>query len=83
MVVKSVAAQAWNRRTPFREEGLLNAVGKIQLQVDPDPNRVRDDYVPTGFKPYGAKTFAVKGHPSRLDLSLEDRRALIAFLKTL
>jgi len=22
-----------------------------------DPNRVRDDYVPTGFKPYSAKTF--------------------------
>src|SRR5450755_481914 len=23
----------------------------------------RDDYVPTGFKPYGATSFAVKGHP--------------------
>jgi hypothetical protein len=39
--------------------------------------------VPTGFKPYGAKTFAVKGHPFGLDLSVEDRKALIAFLKTL
>jgi hypothetical protein len=48
-----------------------------------DPNRLRDDYVPTGFKPYGAKTFAVKGHPFGLDLSVEDRQALIAFLKTL
>jgi Di-haem oxidoreductase, putative peroxidase len=48
-----------------------------------DPNRVRDDYVPTGFKPYGAKAFAVKGHPFGLDLSVEDRKALIAFLKTL
>jgi len=48
-----------------------------------DPRRVRDDYVPTGFKPYGAKTYAVKGHPFGLDLSAEDRRALIAFLKTL
>jgi hypothetical protein len=48
-----------------------------------DPRRVRDDYVPTGFKPYGAKTYAVKGHPFGLDLSEEDRKALIAFLKTL
>jgi hypothetical protein len=48
-----------------------------------DPNRVRDDYMPTGFKPYGAKTFAVKGHPFGLNLPAEDRKALIAFLKTL
>ena len=48
-----------------------------------DPRRTRDDYVPTGFKPYGAKTYAVKGHPFGLSLSEEDRKALIAFLKTL
>jgi len=48
-----------------------------------DPNRVRDDYVPTGFKPYRAETFSVKGHVFGLDLSAEDRKALIAFLKTL
>jgi mono/diheme cytochrome c family protein len=48
-----------------------------------DPHRTRDDYVPTGFKPCGAKTYAVKGHPFGLDLSAEDRKALIAFLKTL
>ncbi len=48
-----------------------------------DPRRTRDDYIPTGFKPYGAKTYAVKGHPFGLDLSAEDRSALIAFLKTL
>jgi hypothetical protein len=48
-----------------------------------DPRRLRDDYVPTGFKPYGKKTYAVQGHPFGLDLSAEDRRALIAFLKTL
>ena len=48
-----------------------------------DPRRVRDDYVPTGFKPYGAKTYAVKGHPFGLNLSEKDRKALIAFLKTL
>jgi hypothetical protein len=48
-----------------------------------DPRRVRDDYVPTGFKPYGAKNYAVKGHAFGLGLSAEDKKALIAFLKTL
>lgn len=48
-----------------------------------DPRRTRDDYVPTGFKPSGAKTYAVKGHPFGLNLSEQDRKALIAFLKTL
>ena len=48
-----------------------------------DPRRVRDDYVPTGYKPYGAKTHTVKGHPFGLDLSLEEKKALIVFLKTL
>jgi hypothetical protein len=48
-----------------------------------DPRRTRDDYVPTGFKPYGVKTYAVKGHPFGLDLAPEDKKALVAFLKTL
>jgi hypothetical protein len=48
-----------------------------------DPHRLRDDYVPTGFMPYGEKTYAVKGHRFGLKLSEDDRKALIAFLKTL
>jgi len=48
-----------------------------------DARRLRDDYVPTGYRPHGAKTHAVKGHEFGLDLSAEDRKALIAFLKTL
>jgi hypothetical protein len=48
-----------------------------------DPRRLRDDYVPTGFKGAGVKTRAVKGHEFGLNLSPEDRRALIAFVKTL
>src|SRR5262249_6156849 len=44
-----------------------------------NPRRERDDYVPTGFKPYDVKTYAVKGHRFGLDLSAEDRKALIAF----
>ena len=48
-----------------------------------DPHRTRADYGPTGFKPYGAETYAVEGHLFGLGLSDEDRRSLIAFLKTL
>jgi hypothetical protein len=48
-----------------------------------DPRRVRDDYVPTGWKPDDQPTYAVKGHRYGLNLPDEDRRALIAFLKTL
>ena len=48
-----------------------------------DARRLRDDYVPTAFKGYGVVTRAVKGHEFALDLSPEDKKALIAFLKTL
>jgi hypothetical protein len=48
-----------------------------------DPRRTRNDYVPTGFKPYRTKTYAVRGHAYGLDLSAEDKKALIAFLRTI
>jgi Di-haem oxidoreductase, putative peroxidase len=48
-----------------------------------DPRRLRDDYTPTGWKGYGVKTRAVKGHEFGMKLSADDKRALIAFLKTL
>jgi hypothetical protein len=48
-----------------------------------DPERLRDGYVPTAFKGHGVKARAVKGHPFGLRLSAEDKRALIAFLRTL
>jgi hypothetical protein len=49
-----------------------------------DPARLRDDYVPTGWRgPLGTKTRAAKGHEFGLDLLPEDRAALIAFLRTL
>jgi hypothetical protein len=48
-----------------------------------DHRRVRDDYVPTGFKPFDRATFPVKGHRFGLDLDETERRALIAFLRTL
>jgi mono/diheme cytochrome c family protein len=48
-----------------------------------DPARLRDDYVPTGFKGCRVEQRAVPGHEFGLRLTAEDKRALIAFLKTL
>ena len=48
-----------------------------------DPKRLNDDYIPTGFKPYGSKTYPVRGHTFGLDLTPQEKKDLIAFLKTL
>jgi hypothetical protein len=48
-----------------------------------DPRRLADDYIPTGFKPNGNAPYPVKGHLYGLNLSAEERAALIAFLRTL
>lgn len=65
-------------RGPFEHNGSV-----ATLEDWFDPRRVRDDYVPTGWKGYGVTTRAVPGHEFGLKLSAEDKRALIAFLKTL
>lgn len=48
-----------------------------------DPARTREDYRSGGFHRFGIARQAVPGHPFGLDLSPDDRRALIAFLRTL
>jgi hypothetical protein len=65
-------------RGPFEHNGSV-----ATLEDWFDPARLRDDYVPTGFKGYSVKTRAVKGHQFGLDLSPDDKKALIEFLKTL
>src|SRR6185295_8769804 len=65
-------------RGPFEHNGSV-----ASLEDWLDPRRLNEDYVPTGFRGVAAKTRAVKGHRFGLDLSMENRRALIAFLKTL
>lgn len=65
-------------RGPFEHNGSV-----ATLEDWFDPRRLRDDYVPTGFRGYGVRTRAVKGHLFGLDLSEKDRSGLIAFLKTL
>jgi hypothetical protein len=65
-------------RGPFEHNGSI-----ATLEDWFDSRRLRDDYVPTGWKGHGVRTRAVKGHEFGLDLSSEEKRALIAFLKTL
>ena len=66
-------------RSPFEHNGSV-----ATLEDWFDERRLRDDYVPTGWKgPPGTKTRTVKGHEFGLDLDADDRKALIAFLKTL
>lgn len=65
-------------RGPFEHSGSV-----ATLEDWFDPKRLRDDYVPTGFKGSGLKTRAVRGHEFGLALSADDKRALIAFLRTL
>jgi hypothetical protein len=48
-----------------------------------DPARLQENYVASGFKPFGAKSRAVKGHEFGIGLSGEEKKALISFLKTL
>ncbi len=65
-------------RGPFEHNGSV-----ASLEDWFDPRRLRDDYVPTGFRGAGVTARAVKGHPFGLGRSAEDRKALVAFLKTL
>jgi hypothetical protein len=48
-----------------------------------DPRRLRDDYVPSGWRGRGVEHRAVPGHEFGLDLGADDKAALIAFLRTL
>jgi mono/diheme cytochrome c family protein len=48
-----------------------------------DPARLRDDYVPTGFRLPGQKTSRVPGHIFGMKLSETDRAALLSFLRSL
>lgn len=48
-----------------------------------DPRRMEDNYAPTGFKENSVERHAVKGHPFGLNLKLDEKRSLVAFLRTL
>src|SRR5262249_13607530 len=65
--------------------GLLEHNGSVATLEDWfDERRLRPGYVPTGWKgPPGVRARQVKGHEFGLALPADDRKALIAFLRTL
>ncbi len=64
--------------------GLYSHCGAVtSLEEWFDPKRLRSDFVPSGFRGPGVRQMAVPGHDFGLDLSEQDRQALIAFLRTL
>ena len=65
-------------RGPFEHNGSV-----ATLEDWFDPRRLGKEYEPTGFKGYGVTRRAINGHEFGLSLSEKDRRALIAFLRTL
>ncbi len=65
-------------RGPFGHSGNI-----ATLEDWLDKRRLEEDYVPGGYKPPFVKTMAVKGHEFGLDISSDEKEALIAFLKTL
>jgi hypothetical protein len=65
-------------RGPFEHNGSV-----ATLEDWFDPARLRADYVPTAFKGFNVRTRPVPGHELGLKLSPDDKKALIAFLRTL
>ena len=65
-------------RGPFEHNGSV-----ATLEDWFDPLRLHDAYAPTGWKGDGVETRPVRGHEFGLQLSADDKQALIAFLKTL
>lgn len=65
-------------RGPFEHNGSV-----ATLEDWFDRRRLRDNYVPTGYRGYGGQPRAIKGHAFGPELTVEDKSALIAFLKTL
>lgn len=64
--------------------GLYEHSGSVRSLEDWfDPARLQPDYQPTGWRGAGVERRAVPGHEFGLDLKPDDKRALIAFLKTL
>lgn len=57
------------------------AVASLEEMFDAD--RLKDTHVPGGWLPPGTKTRAIKGHEFGLRLPVEEKQALIAFLKSL
>jgi hypothetical protein len=70
-------AGVWNR------SALMHSGYVTSLEEMFNPARQKDDFMPSGFNPNVNKPFAVKGHSFGLGLNTEDKKALIAFLRSL
>ena len=68
---------AWNR-TAFMHGGNLANIEDML-----DPKRFEPDYIPTGYKPLWLTQMAVPGHPFGMELNEKDKKALVAFVKSL
>lgn len=66
----------------WRRKALEHRGSVLTLDDWFNPDRLRDDYIPTGFRGPTERR-AVKGHEFGLKLSSEEKAALIAFLRTL
>ena len=62
---------------------LLHDASLTSLEEMFDPARTAPDYEPSGWNPPGVTKRAVPGHTFGLSLNTEDRRALLAFLRSL
>ncbi|QNA43911.1 hypothetical protein [Lacibacter sediminis] len=67
----------WNR------QALMHSGYVTSLEEMFNPARQKDDFIPSGFNPNAGQPFAVKGHSFGLDLNVEDKKALLAFLRSL
>jgi hypothetical protein len=65
-------------RSAFFHNGALTTLEEV-LSKD----RLRSDFKPTGFMPPHLETMVIKGHPFGLELTDDEKYALIAFMKTL
>jgi hypothetical protein len=65
-------------RGPFEHNGSV-----ATLEDWFDPRRLRPDYIPTGYAGPDGRKRSVRGHEFGLGLSQDDRKALLAFLRTL
>lgn len=63
---------------PFLHDGSLASLEDLL-----DPKRLSDNYIPTGFKGAGVTHRAVRGHEFGMELPDADRKALLAYLRTL
>jgi cytochrome c peroxidase len=62
---------------------LLHDGSVASLEEMFDPDRLKSDHVPGGWKGPSVTTRAIPGHPFGLSLSVADKAALLAFLRSL